>query len=71
MESCQLPLGPAELHLKPESTQGHAAQPPSLMSAPLRLPRRYQLANKMLLCINDISKCAWKTRLCTFIGPLR
>lgn len=37
------PLGPAELHLKPKSTQGQAAQPPSLMGAPVCFSSRYEL----------------------------
>lgn len=46
-ESCQLPEGLAELHLKAKSAQGQAAGPPSLMDAPAPAPTKCSFALMM------------------------
>lgn len=57
MESCQLPRGLGELHLKPKSMQGQAAL--AFVSDGCTCSSRCPpLTNKLLLCVSDISKWA-------------
>lgn len=65
MECCQRPLGPAELHLKPESAQGHLRWVHLLC-----FPPRYELTNNSCFALM-LSVNVHKTQLTglTCVGP--